>query len=152
MEFQLFQSWRPTVHTVADLTELELCPASFQADALADFCLAWAQPSAVHAWMLDPGERLYDFTPKATRSKWNERFFHWCRSAWLAQVHQFQTRKEVRGLDRVWLSDYANLLQRCLANPKWLAKVSDFHFRNPQCSRPANIPDADTRAESASRA
>lgn len=128
----MFSAWRPLPATVRGLAQVELCPIAYQQEELHRFRLCWAQPSAVHAEFLDPGARVYTYVPKETRARWNDRYHHWMVSEWRAALLPYlQPQPEVRDSDRVWLSEYTQSLERCLADPAWLSKVADYPFRNP---------------------
>ena len=127
----LFAAWRPSTKTVQKLMERHLIPPSFLETELDKFCRCWAMPSVAYSEVLDPGERLYKYTPKAGRKVWNLRFARWAVAAWQSALDPYLTHpvKEVRGSDRVWLSEYTKMLERCLADPIWLKETADWLFR-----------------------
>ena len=124
-QFHLFEAWRPRARTVTRLFQTELCSQSFQTDQLTRFILAWSKPSGVHSYVLDPGERVYTFEPKATQAEWNERYMHWMTRQWRAFL---QSVEKPHGADRIYLTEYGEMLGRATESANWLRQVSDFHF------------------------
>lgn len=134
--FSLFENWRPEARTVRQLLETELCPVDYQQQQRTQFVLCWSAATAAHSDLLDPGERLYTFTPKETRSVWNDRYHQWTRSAWLKALDEIQGPSPSAwpaggrwiACNPSTLKAYAQLLERALADPAWLARISDHHF------------------------